>query len=106
MMKKYAFAFALTFLLAQGIPVSAQGQGGEKASNGKPGEIRVIVTAAIRVPLDQVRAEAEKAIGHKLVLEYGSARGGLKDEILAGQAFEVSLLLPDVDDEILKAGKV
>jgi molybdate transport system substrate-binding protein len=65
-----------------------------------------MVTAAIRVPLEEVRAQAEQAVGHPLVIEYGSARGNLKDEILAGQAFEVAILLPDVNDELAKQGKI
>jgi ABC-type molybdate transport system substrate-binding protein len=75
-------------------------------ADAKPGDIRVMVTAAIRVPLEEVRAQAEQAVGHPLVIEYGSARGNLKDEILAGQAFEVAILLPDVNDELAKQGKI
>ena len=93
-------------LLSIGTLALAQGNAGFKVADAKPGEIRVMVTAAIRVPLEEVREQAEKAVGHPLVIEYGSARGNLKDEILAGQAFEVAMLLPDVNDEIAKAGKI
>ena len=93
-------------LLSSGTLALAQGNAGPKVADAKPGEIRVMVTAAIRVPLEEVREQAEKAVGHPLVIEYGSARGNLKDEILAGQAFEVAVLLPDVNDEIAKAGKI
>jgi molybdate transport system substrate-binding protein len=51
-------------------------------------------------------AQAQQATGKPLVVEYGSARGNLKDQILKGQDFEVALLLPDVDAETLKAGKI
>jgi len=40
------------------------------------------------------------------VIEYGSARGNLKDSIMAGNAFEAALLLPDVDEQLLKASKI
>jgi ABC-type molybdate transport system substrate-binding protein len=64
--------------------VSAVSQVGppERIADAKPGDVRVLATAAIRVPLDAVRADAAKAIGRSLVIEYGSARGNLKDLIL------------------------
>lgn len=93
-------------LFALGTTASGQGGRGQRAADAKPGDVRLMVTAAIRTPLEAVRAEAEKAVGRPLVIQYGSARGNLKDEILKGQAFEVSMLLPDVDDELLKAGKI
>jgi len=79
---------------------------GPKVADARPGDLRVIVTAAIREPLNAVLKQAEAAIGKPIVAEYGSARGNLKDEILKGQDFEVAILLPDVDDEILAAGKI
>jgi molybdate transport system substrate-binding protein len=77
-----------------------------KVADAKPGEVRVIATAAIREPLDAVLRQAEAAIGKPIVAEYGSARGNLRAEILNGQDFEVALLLPDVDDDIEAAGKI
>jgi molybdate transport system substrate-binding protein len=102
--KNPAIGLAIVALLGYGIP--AMGQGSQKASSAKPGDIRVIVTGAFQAPLEVVRAEAQKAVGKPLVIEYGSARGNLRDEILAGQAFEVSILLPDVNDSLIKGGKV
>ena len=79
---------------------------GPKVADARPGDVRVMVTAAIRGPLDAVLKQAEAAIRRPIVAEYGSARGNLKDEILKGQDFEVAILLPDVDDDILAAGKI
>jgi molybdate transport system substrate-binding protein len=79
---------------------------GPKVADAKPGDVRVIATAAIREPLNAVLKQGEAAIGKPIITEYGSARGNLKDEILRGQDFEVAILLPDVDDEILAAGKI
>jgi len=101
-----AIALGLVFLLPAGNTTLAQGGRGERIADAKPGDVRVLATAAIRIPLDAVRAEASKAIGHPLVIEYGSARGNLKDAAMAGRAFEVAMLLPDVDEELLKAGKI
>ena len=101
-----AIGFALLSLLAPGPPAMAQGGSAERIADAKPGDVRVLATAAIRIPLDAVRAEASKAIGRPLVIEYGSARGNLKDAVMAGTAFDVAMLLPDVDEQLLKAGKI
>jgi molybdate transport system substrate-binding protein len=77
-----------------------------KVADAKPGDVRVIATAAIRDPLNAVLKQAEAMIGKPIVAEYGSARGNLKDEILKGQDFEVAILLPDVNDDIEAAGKI
>jgi len=108
MMVKAAVGFGLVSLLAPGTPANAQGGRGaqERIANAKPGDVRILATAAIRIPLDAVREEASKAIGRPLVIEYGSARGNLKDTIMAGTGFEVAMLLPDVDEQLLKAGKI
>lgn len=101
--------FALTgaaAALAASSPAFAQTPAAPKVADAKPGDLRVIVTAAIRGPLDSVAQQASKVVGKPVVIEYGSARGNLKNEILAGQDFEVAILLPDIDAELLKAGKV
>ena len=100
------FALGLAFLLVFGIPAVPQVGPAERIADAKPNDVRILATAAIRVPLDAVRAEAAKAIGRPLVIEYGSARGNLKDMIMAGAGFEVAMLLPDVDEELLKARKI
>lgn len=96
---------AAIFLLGFETAALAQ-RGGQKVADAKPGEVRILVTAAIRTPLEAVRAEAQKAVGKPLVFEYGSARGNLKDQILAGQPFEIAMLLPDVDEQLAKQGKI
>jgi molybdate transport system substrate-binding protein len=100
-----AFGLVLALWLVHVGPSHAQ-EAGPKVADAKPGDLRVIATAAIRGPLDAVRALAQQAAGRPLVIEYGSARGNLKSEILAGQDFEVALLLPDVNDELLKQGHI
>jgi molybdate transport system substrate-binding protein len=97
---------AVLFLLCFSTAPNAQRGRGQKVAEAKPGEVRVMVTAAIRTPLEAVRADAQKAVGKPLVIEYGSARGNLKDQILAGQPFEVAMLLPDVDEDLAKQGKI
>jgi molybdate transport system substrate-binding protein len=102
-----AFAAAALAAVAVLSPLHADAQfTGPKVADARPGDVRVMVTAAIREPLDAVLKRAEAAIGKPIVAEYGSARGNLRDQILKGQDFEVAILLPDVDDDILAAGKI
>jgi molybdate transport system substrate-binding protein len=107
-MKHSAISLAATAIFSLALSTSSHAQGfpGPKVADAKPGDVRLIVTAAIREPLDAVVAQLQAATGKHIVVEYGSARGNLKDEILAGQDFEVAILLPDVNEEILKAGKI
>jgi molybdate transport system substrate-binding protein len=93
------------FVLALAAPAGAQ-VAAPKVADAKPGEVRVIATAAIRESLDAVLKQAEAKIGKPIVAEYGSSRGNLKEKILGGQDFEVAILLPDVDDELEAAGKI
>lgn len=92
----------LAVILVQTIPVRAQS--GPGISDAKPGTVRVICTAALRLPAEVVAA-AETAIGKPIIIQYGSARGNLKDLILKGQDFEVAILLPDVNEEIFRGGR-
>jgi molybdate transport system substrate-binding protein len=78
----------------------------QKVADAKPGDLRVMATATISAPLQLVRAEAEKVVGRTVVIQYGSARGNLKNAILAGQEFDVALLLPDVNAELLAKDKI
>jgi molybdate transport system substrate-binding protein len=104
-MKILAAIMGTAVVLSSSLHANAQ-SAAPKVADAKPGDVRVIATAAIRDPLNAVLKQAKAVIGNPIVAEYGSARGNLKDEILKGQDFEVALLLPDVDDEIEAAGKI
>jgi len=104
-MKILAAIMGTAVVLSSSLHAHAQ-SAAPKVADAKPGDVRVIATAAIRDPLNAVLTQAEAVIGKPIVAEYGSARGNLKDEILKGQDFEVAILLPDVDDEIEAAGKI
>ncbi len=104
-MKPLAAIIGTAAILSAALHASAQ-VATPKVADARPGDVRVIATAAIREPLNAVLKQAEAAIGKPIIVEYGSARGNLKQEILNGQDFEVAILLPDVDDEIQAAGKI
>jgi molybdate transport system substrate-binding protein len=77
---------------------------GENVSGAKANEIRIIASGSMMVPIQSVQAQADKATGKHLVIEYGAARAGLRDEIINGQDFEVAVLVPDVNDELVQKG--
>jgi molybdate transport system substrate-binding protein len=69
-------------------------------------ELRVAATASFEGPLTTLLKEAEAAAGMPLAIEYGSARGNLRREILADKDFDVLLLLPEVNAELLAQAKI
>ena len=85
----------------------AQGASAPKVADAKPGDVRAYITGALQAPMRPVIDQAKQAIGKNLVIEFGGARGNLESEILAGNGdFEVAVLLPDVDEKLLAAGKI
>jgi molybdate transport system substrate-binding protein len=105
MMKKVIAAWGAALVAVLVVGMGAAAQNAPVLAEAKPGDVRLIATAAIRFPPELI-AQAEKAIGKRIVTQYGSARGNLKDMILKGQEFEVAILLPDVNEELFKAGKI
>jgi molybdate transport system substrate-binding protein len=77
---------------------------GEKVAEAKPTDVRVIATGSILASLKSVQAEADRAVGKHLAVEYGTARGTLRDLIIGGQDFELAILVPDVNDELVQKG--
>jgi molybdate transport system substrate-binding protein len=101
----------LILLMAQG-PAGAQGplygEAGPNFEKAKPGDVRVYITKAMEQPLDKaLMAQADKAIGKHVVFSWGSARGNILAAILAGKGeFELAIVLPDVNEQALAAGKI
>lgn len=77
---------------------------GERVADAKPEDVRVIATGSISGSLQSLKAEADRAVGKHLVIEFGTARGSLRDQIINGQAFELAILVPDVNDELVQKG--
>jgi len=51
-----------------------------------------------------VKAQAQQAVGHPFIIEYGASLG-LKSTIESGQAFEVAIVTPEVIEDMTKQGK-
>jgi molybdate transport system substrate-binding protein len=77
---------------------------GESVAAARLGDVRVIATGSIVGSLQSVKAEADAAVGKHLVIEYGTARGSLRDLAINGQEFELAILVPDVNDELVQKG--
>ncbi len=110
-MRKHATAgvaleFALVFVAAAPAVLAQGGRGPQvKVADAKPGDVRLIVSNGIRVPLETVKAQAEQAVGHPFVIEYGASRG-LSATMESGQAFELAIVTPEVLDDMIAKGKV
>jgi molybdate transport system substrate-binding protein len=106
---KTASTLALTLLIAIATPQAfAQAPGSAsqvKVADAKPGDVRIIASNGIREFLEAVRGQAEKAVGHPLIMQYGASKD-LKSTIDSGQPFEVTIITPDVLDGVTAEGKV
>jgi molybdate transport system substrate-binding protein len=68
-------------------------------------DIKVLSSVGVKLALDKLAPEFEKASEHKLKITYGTAVP-LKRQIDAGESFDVVILTPAMIDELSKAGKV
>jgi molybdate transport system substrate-binding protein len=93
------FALLLNAVMAQDPGPSA------KVADAKPGQTRLIVSNGLRAPLEAIKEDAEKAVGHSFIIEYGASLA-LKNTIESGQPFEVAIVTPEVLDEMTSKGKV
>jgi molybdate transport system substrate-binding protein len=71
----------------------------------QPSEIHVLVSNGIRAVMEDVRPQAERAIGHPLAMEFNSSTA-LKQKIDAGTAFDVAIVTSDLMSQLAKEGKI
>ncbi len=67
--------------------------------------LRVLAGNGVKAVLDDVRAEAERAVGRPLNIEY-STSASLKKRIAAGEAFDVTIIATDAIADLTKQGKL
>lgn len=68
-------------------------------------DIHVLASNGIRAVVEEVRPQAERAIGRPLAIEFNSS-SALRQKIEAGEAFDVAILTSDVLEELTKKGKI
>jgi molybdate transport system substrate-binding protein len=91
---------ALTLgLIVGGAPALAQSAPPVTIADAKPGEVRVLVTNGMRYAFEAVRAQAAKAVGKPLVVQYGNVRA-LRSLIESGQPFELVLVTRQFADDM------
>lgn len=100
-MRITVFSLALLFAAACAHAQDAA----QKVANARPGDVRLMVSTGLKAPLESMRAQAAKAAGHPLVIEYGASKA-LRAQIEAGQAFEVTVLTPDVIEDMTAKGRI
>jgi len=98
-------ALAGLLLAGASTALAQQPPAAEKIADAKPGEVRLLISNGLRAPFEAVRAQAQQAVGHPLVVEYGASRR-LQSEIEAGQPFEAAILTGEVVDEMIARHKV
>jgi molybdate transport system substrate-binding protein len=98
------FSIGALFLFSSQAAVHAQGAAA-RLSDARPGDVRVLASTGLKAAIDPVRSDAEKTIGHHLVIEYGPSKG-LQTSIEGGAVFEVAILTRDVIDEMTEKGKI
>jgi len=86
-----AVALACVFLFAKGAAAQSS-------------EVRVLASNGIKAVVEDVRAQAERAIGHPIVVQYRPT-AALKQEIDAGEPFDVVIVTAESIAQLSKEGK-
>ncbi len=84
------------------LPVLAQTTTPENVANAQPGDMRLMITDGLKVPMNKVRADLQALIGRPLIFEYSESHV-LQRQMETGQPFELALVTQDVvEAEIAK----
>ena len=88
----YASTFAVLFTFAQSSVACAA-------------EIRVLCSTGLKAVMEDIAAQFERTTGNKVIAKYGLA-AGLKQQIEAGEPFDLAILTPPMIDDLIKQGKM
>lgn len=77
---------------------------------GQPGrataaDVHVLCSNGLKAVFEELVPRFESASGHKVNVKYGLA-AGFKQQIDAGESFDVAILTPPLVDELIKSGKL
>ena len=75
------------------------------AGAGQAADVTVLCSNGLRAVMQEMAPEFERATGHKLLVRYGLA-AAFKQQIDAGEAFDVVVLTPPLIDDAIKRGLV
>ncbi|HEY4276165.1 MAG TPA: substrate-binding domain-containing protein [Rhizomicrobium sp.] len=77
----------------------------ENVANAQPGDVRLMITDGLKVPLGKVRADLQSAVGHPLIFEFSESHV-LQRQMETGQPFEVALVTQDVVEAEIAKGNM
>src|SRR5690349_18251832 len=85
---------ALLFVASANAGVQTQG-----------GAIRVLISNALKTPIEAIRRDAESAIGRPLAIEFGST-AALRARIQSGERFDVTIIAVEAIADLIKEGQL
>jgi molybdate transport system substrate-binding protein len=68
-------------------------------------EIRVLCSNGLKAVMEDIVPQFERTSGHKVLVRYGLA-AGFKQQIEAGEAFDLAVLTPPLIDDLIKQKKM
>ena len=68
-------------------------------------DVRVFCSNGFKAVFEALAPQFERASGHKVVAKFGLA-AGFKQQIDAGEAFDIAILTPALVDDLIKSGKM
>jgi molybdate transport system substrate-binding protein len=71
----------------------------------QPNGVRALVSNGMRGSMEALQPQIEKAIGRPLAMEFGST-ASLKKRIVAGEAFDVTIITTEAIDDLIAQGKL
>lgn len=75
------------------------------ATAANAAEIRVLCSNGLQAVMEDLAPQFEKASGHRVIVKFGLA-AGFKQQIEAGEAFDLAVLTPPMIDDLIKQGKM
>src|SRR5215469_1424513 len=76
-----------------------------RPANAQSGEVHILVSNGVKAVVDELRPQAQRAIGHPLSIEFGTT-SGLKQKIEAGENFDATFLTSDAAADLVKSGRL
>jgi molybdate transport system substrate-binding protein len=74
-------------------------------AGGQSAQIRVLCSNGLKAVVEELRARAEREVGHPMSIEFGTSVA-IRQRIQSGESFDVAILSSEVLDELIKAGKI
>src|SRR5262245_22293806 len=75
------------------------------SSAANAAEIHVLCSNGLQAVMEDLAPQFERASGNKIVVKFGLA-AGFKQQIEAGETFDLAVLTPAMIDDLIKQGKM